>query len=97
MKILDTNYKIKIFDKYKDEGLEVGECIGYCDFDTKVIAVLNDYRVKETFIHEIVHAFLYEMSLEHKSYDEELVDTITSVIIRIMKLLKVWDKWKVGK
>ena len=94
MKILDTNYKIKYFNKYEDEGLEVGECIGCCDFDTKTIAVLKDHRVKETLIHELVHAFLFEMSLEAKSYDEEMVDTISSVLIRIMKSLKIWDKWK---
>lgn len=95
MKILDNNYKVNFFNKYEDEGLEVGECIGYCDFDTKTIAVLKDFRVKETLIHELVHAFLYEMSLEQKSFDEEMVDTISSIVIRIMKSLKIWDKWNI--
>lgn len=95
MKILDTNYKIKFFNQYEDEGIEIGDCLGYCDYDTKTIAVLKDKKYKETLIHELVHCFLYEMSLETKSYDEELVDTISAVVIKIMKALKVWDKWKI--
>ena len=94
MKILNTNYKVKFFEE-NSELENLGDCYGYCDTENKIIGVCKNHKnTKKFYIHELVHAFLEESFNETKSCDEELVETITGIIVEIMKALKIWDKWK---
>ena len=60
-----------------NEHLKIGddECYGTCRYDRQNIYLLKSMRLsmkKQTLIHELTHAFLYEILLKRqKSYDNE--------------------------
>ena len=85
MKVFDTNYKLKYVKVSDDEFLDK---YGDVDFEKKEIRVVANKFKQDTLIHELVHSHLFEMGLEEKAQDEEVVNVITKIVIKIMKILK---------
>ena len=84
MKIFDTNYKLKYVECSNDEFLDK---YGDIDFEKKTIRVVNNKYKKATLVHELCHAILWELGLEEKAQDEEIINIITKVVLTIMKLV----------
>jgi hypothetical protein len=107
--VLGTKYTIKRVNAGQDEYMEKMHFGGYCDGILKRIVLLNLKTVpewngeseehiisqeKETFRHELIHAFLNESGLEWNSHptdawakNEEMVDWIA---IQFPKLLEAF-------
>ena len=86
MKIFDTNYKVKIVKK-PTRMMEALDCVGYCDFQTKEIYVLDNKDKEDTLIHELVHASLHSLAREDMANDEDTVNLITKVVRLVKKLV----------
>jgi len=80
----ERNAKYKVDDDEKPEKLNVD---GYCDYNTKEIHIYNDdntseYYFEQTLLHEISHAFLYEIGYAHHD-DEEFIDKLSKWVPQI--------------
>lgn len=84
MKVLDTIYKVKYIEVSNDDFIDK---YGDVDFYKKEIRVVNNSFKEDTLIHELVHAHLWELGLEEKAQNEEIVNVITKIVIKIMKIV----------
>lgn len=91
--VLGTPYKCSVGSRKELTGLDK-EFQGCCKYYVKEILVCDEFTsdtgeeeygvLKETVVHELAHAFLYESGLLDYSQNEELVDWIS---INMQKLL----------
>ena len=80
IKIKDVMYKINLVDNKHDEIN--GEFYGKVNLYTKDIWLDKDYiNVRETLIHELVHAFIFEYGFENVKWNEEMVCLFVSKYI----------------
>lgn len=97
--VLGTEYKYFYRNINEDEKLRA--CTGYCDHSTKKIVVCDqevDSMTVENvsmyenrvFLHEVVHAFLFESGLSGNSWaaNEEIVDWMAHQIPKIVQSLE---------
>lgn len=86
LNILGMQYQV-IQDEYylNEKNLE-----GETDYENKIIRIKNKYN-RLVFLHELVHAYLYESGLEDMSYNELLVDWIAHQFDKIGNLIKDYE------
>lgn len=97
--VLGTEYKY--FYKCVNQDEKLRECDGYCDSSVKHIVVcdlavdnmtVGDVMAHENkvFLHEVVHAFLFESGLSGNSWaaNEEIVDWMAHQIPKIVQSLE---------
>lgn len=97
--VLGTEYKY--FYKKETEDEKLRQCDGYCDSSVKSIVVcdlevdrmtVGDVMAHENrvFLHEVVHAFLFESGLSANSWanNEEIVDWMAHQIPKIVQSLE---------
>lgn len=97
--VLGTEYKYFYKSVNQDEKLR--ECDGYCDSSVKHIVVcdlavdnmtVGDVMAHENkvFLHEVVHAFLFESGLSGNSWaaNEEIIDWMAHQIPKIVQSLE---------
>lgn len=72
-----TNYKWNLFD---DEG---NRCDGLCCKKTRTITLdryLKDTEKTSTYLHELLHAVLYELKINQTSLDSDVEEIIVAGI-----------------
>lgn len=93
----DRNERYRLDDEEEEKKNAID---GYCDYSTKEIHVFtddntNEYYFKQTMLHEISHAFLYEIGYAHHG-DEEFIDKISKWVPQIYNIfnegMKCYDK-----
>jgi Zn-dependent peptidase ImmA (M78 family) len=79
-----------IIDKNADEYLAGAGLQGLCDANQQVIAISNSYpdeRRYETFIHELLHAIVYESGGSNYlgEKEEDFVFCVSKVLCQVLK------------
>jgi hypothetical protein len=87
IKIKDTSYKIIFVDNNHEE---IVDCFGKTCLYSKNIWIDKNYiNHRETLIHEITHAFIFEYGFENVKWNEEMVCLFTSKYLdKILRLIK---------
>lgn len=88
LNILGTNYEV-IKVKEPTPYMFENSFSAYCDYKRKQI-VLSDYG--DDFIHEIIHAYLWESGLTKYALDETLVEWVAIQFPKIQATVKAVKK-----
>lgn len=83
--ILGEDYKIKILEN-RDSCMLENNSDGYVNYDDKCIYLWkDDVWIKHTFIHEMIHAYLFEAGIEfgYGIHNEDNVNFIARMIPKI--------------
>ena len=67
---------------------QMPDCIGECDFDNLQISVRKSLRLskaQETLLHEALHACTDPSLKEGKSREEDFVNTVSPVLLQVLK------------
>lgn len=94
-----TKYQIKF---EKDQNFYLGET----DFENKVIKIVkneDNKELKQTIIHELLHAYFGECGLVEYRRDETLINFLDSIMLELMekaekieKLYKIFNPERKG-
>lgn len=85
--VFGEEYKIEIVE-HPDEEMFYSHTDGRTNFDEKIITVWDNKKETErTFVHELIHAHLYESGLTAKTFDEDIVEYLTTMFMRIKKIM----------
>lgn len=94
--VLGTDYIVK-YGERKELDIADEQCGACCNYGEKVIKIVNDHfsdegdekanevLIKETIIHELTHAFLYESGLVQYSNDEVLAEWFGVNFVKMSK------------
>ena len=84
--ILHRTYKVSRVTKVDDD-----DSYGEYDYNTSTIKIkkgLSPDDEYQTFLHEITHAILTELSYDSLSQDERFVDVFSKALYQIIKTMK---------
>ena len=85
--VFGEEYKIEIAE-HPDEDLFYSHADGRTNFDEKKIVVWDNKKETErVLVHELVHAHLYESGATIKAFDEDIVEYLTTMFMRIKKIM----------
>lgn|GEM_PF-3113549 len=86
--INSVKYKVR-FLKKPDKFMKKHNYCGYVKYGKKEIYVLmKNNKIKDTYCHELVHAYLYEIGMENLNADDQTVEVIAMAVMKIGKLLQ---------
>lgn len=84
--IFNEKYKVRQYKKIDDEG-----SWGEHDFNINTIKLLRgleDNQKERTFLHEVMHCVLEQLSYDKLSQDEKFVDQIATALHQVLKTMK---------
>lgn len=84
--ILHRTYKVSRVNKV-DEDDSYGE-FDYASCTIKIKKGLSPDDEYQTFLHEVVHAILSELSYDNLNNDERFVDVFSKALYQIIKTMK---------
>lgn len=85
--VFGTKYDVHILDQ-PDEVMYLNGYDGYVNFDEKYIYIMNKRGMSRVYLHELIHAHLYECGQKQLANNENAVEALTEVFERITKTLK---------
>ncbi len=99
--VLGTEYTVEFRNVKDDKQLE--DLGGYCDSTIKLIVIekiepdihtVKDLSVyyNKIMLHELIHAFIYECSMQHEDWSEESLCCYMSIMLP--KIYEAYDKIK---
>lgn len=80
--IVGIKYTLKLLNK-PNNIMKHNNFDGYCDPDTKQIVILNTKHKEDVLIHELTHAYFFEMGLEELAHNEMIISVFSIIIYRI--------------
>ena len=83
--IFGTEYKINLV-KEPNEWMYENNAEGYTDFENKEIYIRDCDRKKPIYWHELIHAHLWEAGLKRYATNEDLVEILSEILIRISNM-----------
>lgn len=84
--IFNERYKVRQLKKVDAEG-----SWGEHDFKSNTIKIqkdLDDNLKERTFLHEVMHCVLEQLSYDKLSSDEKFVDQVASALHQVLKTMK---------
>lgn len=75
--------------EYLIEHRDLGDDLGQCDGDRGVIRLHNAmswHKTRETLLHEVLHAIVYEQGLNGGKHEEKYVHALAKGLVNTMAL-----------
>ncbi len=83
LKVAGIEYKIQIKELVDNDPATYGSCV-YHDAHIEIRKGLSRERTEQTFVHELMHATIFEAGYRGDEY-EELVERLSVVLHQVIK------------
>ena len=95
IKIANLNFKLKFINP---DSKEISDSHGWVDFSREIIALNPDQSpesLHDTFLHELIHAVCYVMSVKMEEGDEQMTRRLATGLCMVWKdNRKVFEWWQ---